>query len=205
MTLRMPRLGRWSARVQIVDSDAFHDEFTEGKPCELGDDATTLAGHVHRARADSDVLMIAGGPDALDDVVSARSFDQATLKQIAADTLANGASLSQTSTPAVVGVRLDYTRVLDTMLGAVKALAGFTGADWRVLPDGSMWLGTDTYPTLLDFDATVLDADGASGTVLVAVDSLALRPGVTWRGYRVSDVEHSFSAAESLRTTVWIA
>lgn len=204
MTLRRPRIGRWSARVQLVDASSFHAESPVNVGVELSDDSNTLDGSVFRSNSTSDVVFVAGGPSTLHDDVIAKSFFDATVKQILADTLADTGTLATSSTPEVTAERIDWTRTRDTSLVGIKVLADSVGASWRLLDDGSVWFGSESYPELEDFDATVLDTDGASGTTLVGVSTINLRPGVTWRGLTVGDVEHSFNDDDSLRTTIWI-
>jgi hypothetical protein len=196
LTLTLPASGRWVARASVSESDA-----PASDPPTLTDEASglSLVGRVERSGG-TRVLMV-GGPAALSQDVEPRSYTDAAVSLIAADML--GTAYSSRSTKAVVGTKTNWTRLGGSTRAALDVLVRHFDARWRVLDDGKVWIGTDAYPPLEDFDATILDADAAGAWTLVALQELRLRPGFTWRGLRIDAVEYSFSADEPLRATVW--
>jgi len=74
---------------------------------------------------------------------------------------------------------------------------------WRVLPDGTVWVGRDSWnPTGGDTKADILTADLTIGVVRTGFMP-GVHPGETFRGARVSYVEHALSF-EQLRTRIWM-
>jgi hypothetical protein len=74
---------------------------------------------------------------------------------------------------------------------AASALARLTeGWSWRILPDGSLWVGQETWPEATGMaDLVVLEDDEQRGRLLLATEAPELLPGQTLLGRRVSDVE----------------
>jgi hypothetical protein len=75
---------------------------------------------------------------------------------------------------------------------------------WRVLPDGTIWAGPETWPDsgLTTDDYQILDEDPREGTALLGVEAPVLLPGTALAGRRVSYVEHLINA-EGVRSNVW--
>ena len=202
MVLQFPLRGRWTARLEVNELE----ENLVSKPCVLEEDnGSRLICNVVSQRSGSDVVYVAGGSSGLRNEASAKSFKDATVKAILSDTLGN-IQLSKTSPPGVMNTRLPFwTRLRSYVSRALDDLGDSVKANWRVLDDGSVWFGAESYPKLDDFSATVMDMNGADETLLVAPDDIRLRPGFTWRGHEVGEVEHAFNRNEPLRTTIWLS
>jgi hypothetical protein len=79
-------------------------------------------------------------------------------------------------------------------------LAELLGATWRVLPDGSIWWGEESWPasTAAPESYTVVDQRPEWGLVLAAaVDALVALPGQTWEGGRVGAAVYSIEPGAS--------
>jgi hypothetical protein len=102
-----------------------------------------------------------------------------------------GERLSSTCDPALLGEVLEgWTRVRGTAAAALARLLDGTGASWRLLPDGTLWAGPETWPQAQGMpDLLVLEEDRTAGRLLLATEAPQLLPGQTLRGDRVSDVE----------------
>jgi hypothetical protein len=63
------------------------------------------------------------------------------------------------------------------------------GATWRVLRDGTVWVGTDGWPEV-EPNGTVLDVQHGDGVVLSAPDTPDAVPGIVVSGHRIVQVVH---------------
>ena len=91
--------------------------------------------------------------------------------------------LLDTELPAWVRPRMRGTLALD-------ALGEALGAAWRVLADGTVWMGVETWPEV-DVPTAILLSDeplDSSRTVACDVFDPTLAPGVTWMGQKVDVV-----------------
>lgn len=203
LTLTFPAQGRWVAHASVADGD----EIVGGDPPTITTDTdppVRLVGSVLSAHAESRQVTMVGGPAVLSATLAAQSWRGADVRTIAKAAL--GDHLSTTSAPAVMAVRLSYwTRFQGTARAELRNLAAAANATWRALDNGAVWLGTDTYPEVSDFEASILDRDATLGTLTVATALLALRPNQTWRGHRISRVEYSFDRSQALRAVIWLA
>lgn len=103
-----------------------------------------------------------------------------------------GERLSSSCDPGLLGEVLTpgWTRLRGTAAAALARLLEGTGASWRLLPDGSLWAGPETWPTAQGMaDLVVLEEDRARGRLVLATEAPQLLPGQTLRGDRISDVE----------------
>jgi hypothetical protein len=132
-------------------------------------------------------------------------FRKVTARTVVADTLAAaGATLAKTSARSVLDTSLEFwTRPGISASEALSQLCDATGANWRVLPDGTVWIGTETWPEV-KLEGQDLDDNGELGTLLYALDVPSLTAGVTFRKNKITRVEHSVGREESWRTTAWL-
>lgn len=103
-----------------------------------------------------------------------------------------GERLSARCDPFLLGEVLTpgWARVRSTASESLARLLEGTGASWRILPDGSLWAGPETWPTAQGMtDLVVLEEDRSRGRLVLATEAPTLLPGQTLRGDRVSDVE----------------
>jgi hypothetical protein len=90
-----------------------------------------------------------------------------------------------------------------TALAALLAVLS-PSATWRILLDGTVWFGEETWPELT-VDAEVLERKPAENTAVLGVDTLTIRPGVTLADLgRVELVEH-WVGADKVRSTVTLS
>lgn len=88
-------------------------------------------------------------------------------------------------------------RALETLLD----MAG-TGIGWRVLADGAVWIGSETWPTAsVDFD--LLGESPEDASVLCGIESPSFEPGTTVEGIgRIARVENSIGEGK-IRARLW--
>lgn len=206
LLLTLPVAGAWVAEIEADSDDAINGEVT------IADEEMTFRGTAVRSGvlAGSCRLEVVGGTNGLAGTVPARSYVGVTARAVLADILAACKErLDPSAQAAVLSRALPYwTRAAVRGSTAVAELvAALDGARWRVLPNGAVWAGRETWPQAAESlqAAEEIGRDDAAGTVLLAPDSLALLPGVTLEGRRVGRVEHRFGRGEALRTTYWVS
>jgi hypothetical protein len=203
LQMGLPKNGRWTATLDVDTDENLAGSIT------LEDDGITYKGAVVNAGVVAFVARVfaVGGTGGLSKAVDARSYFRVTAKTVLSELLASvGEVLDASSSSAVLATPLAFwTRAGVEAKTALQTLCDELGARWRVLPNGAVWVGVDSWPkSPKSLEAIELDQDPAAGTVLYAPDAIALRPGFTVAGRRVGRVEHSFGRGAPLRTTAWI-
>lgn len=202
--LSFPPVGNWFASLEVASTEAISGAVR------IADSAVTLSGTTIRsgyayglARVD-----VVGGKGGLRRDVPARHFSSTTARVVAADTIAAaGEALDGKSSGALLGSRLPFwSRYKGSASEALSTLAASLGGVWRVMDSGAVWFGTEAWPKAPEsMDGTELDRDGAAGTVTIAPDTIALRPGFALSGTRVGRVEHYLEPDGPLRTVFWVS
>jgi hypothetical protein len=168
-----------------------------------------LKGTVRRSGAynESVTLEFVGGGAGLLKQLQPKAYQLVPLSIPLAEALAEvGEVLSPTSDPDVLAVALPkWARMRGSALDEVNSLlarapAGTVG---RVLPDGTLWVGRDSYPDAgITFD--LLNDDHASGQAELGVEVPTLLPGTTLLGRQVEEVTHIVTAT-TVRTVATFA
>lgn len=189
--LTKPRVGAWHADV-VLDVE----EAPSGAATITVDDVifvgTVLPGRSGVfGRAAS--AKIVGGKGGLSKVLNAKQYSggSVTLGSVVRDILrAAGEELSATADAATLGHGLtswesaggQASHVLTQVCDAI-------GATWRVLNDGTVWVGVETWPAVA-FDHVVEDEDWAQGVIQIESDAPLLEPGTVLEGQRLDLVRH---------------
>ena len=122
-------------------------------------------------------------------------YRNATAQIIASQLLtAAGETLSPTSDAGILATRLAFwPRRNDTAAALLDDLARKLGCIWRVLPDGSVYLGRDTYADAgLTQPLQALDEqDPAHATALYVPHALGPLPGQSYEGRKVGAAHYS--------------
>jgi hypothetical protein len=191
--LSMPRIGVWHASVEADGEEPLSGAVA------LDIQGTRFRGTVVR----SDVVggrvhaKVAGGGAGLGTDLQARHYANGpTVRQVIGDILQRcGESLSSTADATILGKRLaKWHRSAGTGGTALAEIAENQAAAWRVLPDGTVWVGRDTWPTL-DLPHVLVDEDWIQGVLEVAPETAELRPATTFHGHRLSYVVHRLRAS----------
>lgn len=198
-----PVNGRWVARVQ-VDTDT---AITGSVTLSFEDGAVDFVGAVHRGGVESGRWMglLVGGTDGLSETVPAKAYYWAPLSLALDDVLsATGETLSSDATSLLDATRSHWQRVQGTGCEAIQAIATEMGYHWRVLRDGTIWIGSDAYAEL-EADAVQIATWPDQALQLIAPDGAPLvRPGVTYDGWQITDVTTRLSDGV-IRQDLWHA
>lgn len=201
-TLTLPRLGRWHADL-VVDSS---QPIESAVKLTFGDGALTFAATVFRGDVFQETFhcRIVAGANGLAKEVAAKYYRGVPLNLALGDLLAEaGETLAGSADQAVLAQLLPkWSRRKASVAEALAELAELGDASWRFMPNGSLWLGHEGWLDL-DFPHQLLRSDPADDRIEIASDLPLLRPGVVFRGRRVSAVVHSFGP-ESVRTEAWL-
>jgi hypothetical protein len=205
--LSFPRTGIWHADVH-VDSP---DDITGAVILTVGDDRLVLHGTVQTGGnwQDSARLRIVGGKGGLRRIAKPKHYTGISLKIVLSDLL-TGAGERLSATADVAGIlkrqvdawtsaALPTGRLITQLLESVAP-----DATWRVLPDGTVWIGMERWPDsgLAVDDYQVLTENPARAEALLGVELPLLMPGTKLGSRPVSYVEHKIADPE-VRTSVW--
>lgn len=200
-TVFLPRIGAWTADIESDDATAPAATATLTL-----DGALALRGTVVRGGVEVDRWRgrIVGGAGGLPREIPAGALRDTTLAAVLADALrAAGESLA--AGVRVEGVAARWHRVAAPAAHAVADVARAAGLAWRVLPDGTVWLGTESWAEHRALDVDLLDWRPELGRAELAGNTLGILPGQTLTvralTLRVGAVEHH-AAREGLRTVV---
>jgi hypothetical protein len=199
--VQLPRLGAWHADLS-VDSD----KALTGKVA-LSLNGFALSGFVHRGGvlADTAILRVVGGLGGLPRAIEAKAFRGTPVRTPLAYILQTaGETLSPRSDNGVLSTQLPVWVLQNGICAEALAMlvAQVDGAIWRVLPDGTVWVGLETWPASKLTDYDLLTTDPAAGKVLISADVPSVVPGTVFEGLKVSYVQHVIGE-DALRTEVW--
>lgn len=200
-TLLVPRRGVWQAIVSVEAEDT--TDLTENVDLAFGD--ATWTGHARRAGAHHGrvELLVVGGAGGLEQELEPRYYVDAQARLPLGDLMREtGETLSSDVSADVTGALLSrWTRARGRGGALLSDLAGVLGVDWRILTDGTVWLGTETWPDV-ELEHDVVGEAPAHDQAELAVDAPTLTAGVTLGGRRVSYVQHTIEPART-RSAVW--
>jgi hypothetical protein len=204
-TLALPLVGAWQAELAIDAEDGLDGATT----IELADGALNLVGTTRGGVfVDGTYVRIFAGKDGLGRDVRPRHYNSVSVNVVLNDILrVTGDSLSPTADRALLSRTLPAWTLTKGRAGrAIDALvkaAGAGASSWRFLPDGSLWVGAETWPASgLDRDVDVLDEQPQQRRMLLGVEAPTLLPGTTLFGRRVTRVEYQFKDAGA-RMLAW--
>jgi hypothetical protein len=155
-----------------------------------------LSGTVIRGDAFAQLvtLRICGGKHGLTTICKPRFYRGVPLSAPLKDVLGDaGEQLSGTSTAAALSLASPFwTLIAQEASEALSMLvkAGPSGCIWRVLLDGTVFFGVDSYPdsSLTDFE--LLDYLPQEGLQVISSESPTVFPGETFNSKKVSAVIH---------------
>lgn len=196
-TIHVPRVGNWSAEL-LINADS-----PPSGAAALEMFGASWSGYVLRSGelAGRISVLLVGGAGGLWHQLEPRGYQGVPLGLVLRELLRDaGEQLAPSSTPAVLATALDHwPRLRGTADRCLSQLLEGRG-DWRVLPSGAIWAGTETWPAAPDFEYQVIDAIPAEHRLELAAETAVLVPGVTLEGQRVSTVTHRLDATR-WRTT----
>jgi hypothetical protein len=189
------RTGAWSFDLLVDDPAALAGQVT----LVVNDGALTFVGTATRSGVFSDTghVRVIAGAGGLSAVATPQHYVGTSLSIVLGDLLGDaGETLSPTADASVLGQGLDaWTTAARPVADLISLLlaAGSPGAVWRSLPDGTIWVGNETWPDAgIDSSLYQIFEDSAeTNSMLVGCDAPFLLPGTTFEGRKVGYVEDS--------------
>lgn len=210
-TLHLPRSGVWHADLYVDTTNTA--DVTGAVVLSLVDGALVLKGSSLRVSAPRSAglwegltrVRIAAGAAGLGTQLQPQGYSPSTPASIVlGDILALcGETLSSTSSQAMLGTVLPaWSRLAQSGGAAIATLATTLGATWRSMIDGTVWLGTETWPASLVTDFNTIAKSVVDGRSEIATTNPGLLPGTTFAGGNVGRVVQHVSP-NALRTEVF--
>jgi hypothetical protein len=152
---------------------------------------------------------VAPGADGLRKPARAVHYSSTKRGTVLKDLLrAGGEKLSGTADQGVLGAALPfYTQIANPVGLSISALFADTGAVWRMLPDGTLWVGQETWPDsgLTPEDYANLGEQSHLALVELGVDARFPLPGQKLDdGRKVSSTEVSIEGG-AVRARLFVA
>lgn len=197
-----PRGGAWRAELDVDLDDA--TKVTGDVEIEVGGvvwRGTSIEVGAYGGRTK---LRAVGGKAGLGKPTKPRFYRTMPARTVAVDALGDGGeALSDTSDAATLGTILPlWTRADGIVSEALEQLLDELDATWRVLRDGTVWIGNETWPTVTDKTAIVIDDVPSEARMTIATEAPVVTPGSTFLERRVSRVETRI-APDSVRSSLW--
>lgn len=193
-----PRVGVWWVETTI------HAEGAESIPPSGAVtlsffDRLDLVGTVSAPRTVNDngtiSIRIEGGSGQLDQPLGVKHFHRTTLRRlVTALTDSTGDAIDTTADSALLERRVEHWSRPKTLAHRyLSDIAEKGGGVWRVLRNGNLWLGAETWP-ILEFDHTEETKLGSGNGMRISPGKVGgfetplVRPGVTFKGAKVAEV-----------------
>ncbi len=199
-SLSVPKSGNWMAWLEMAGEIAagptlVTDDLGNAWACTV-----TTAGQVGGAF----MARVVGGSGNMAQRVEPLHWTSTTARVVLASALGRLETQSPLISAGVLGAPLPFwSRVGQRLDSELERLAMTLSADWRVLPDGTVWIGTGRHEPQdpLAGQPYVLDANLAAGTMILAPDGLTVLVGDVVAGQEVAAVLYSLEG--HFRATVW--
>ena len=197
--LSEPLAGIWTAVVDVDSEEPIAGAVTiviDGVTWQ----GTVSKGDYHGGRVH---MQVVGGAGKLATVLETKHYRGGTLGSVVSDLMREtGEKLSPTTDPRVSSHAVSrWSRPRGKASVALKQVSDEMGLVWRVLRDGTVWIGSDEWA---EAKAAHDEIDKAPGrdALLIAPESPTIGPGVTFAGKRVSRVTTSTRNGGGLRQEV---
>jgi hypothetical protein len=197
-----PLTGAWTSEC-VIDS---HDALTVGDTVSiLVADIMEFKGTVTRAGAygGRSEIRVIGGANGLSKVINGKSYKKPTLGLILTDILSEA---GETLTAGIDSAILSYPfphwcRATNPARRELVLLLAERDNNWRILPNGEVWVGTDDW-TDSDIDEYVIETtDSKAGRIVIGSERPTLSPGEVFEEKRIQTIVHMLDNAK-LRTEV---
>lgn len=206
--IHLPRMGVWHADLTLDAPGATDAMKVLSGRAVVNLAGTTFSGSFGRNSAtqrDTIRARILAGGGGFATQIQPKGYRATTLKIVIGDILnAAGETLSATADPAVLATNLPHWIAVAQPAGlALQSALRVTGATWRMLPDGTVWFGTETYPVATMDDFVQMGEQPELGRFEFSSYTPTLLPGTTFQGQPISAVVHAIQP-ESLRSTLFV-
>jgi hypothetical protein len=208
-SILLPRVGAWTADVRVDSQTAITGA------CALAiDGGLTLQGTAHSTGVwlDTAHVRLVAGADGLGKAARPRHYRRTTLRIVLADLLATaGEKLAANSDAGVLGLSFPgwVTRAnpVGLMVSALLEDQRLpAGTAWRMLPDGTLWVGVESWPDSGLADVVSyqdLEERPADGQQQIAAEAPTLLPGTLLAGRKVTYVEHRIDGEKVRSLVLW--
>ncbi|HVZ89643.1 MAG TPA: hypothetical protein VHG72_21960 [Polyangia bacterium] len=208
-----PRTGAWHADLIVDNPAALTGQVTLVIDANDGTQQTRV-GTALPARTgvfvDTAHVRVVAGAGGLGTSATPRHYNGVSVAVVLGDLLsAAGETLSSIADQTVLSAALDAWTTTATPVGTLITLllaAGAPGASWRMLPDGTLWVGTDTFPAqTIDSSLYQIREDAAeTNSMRILVDAPLPLVGTVFEGRQVSATEaHVGQEGDTVSMTVW--
>ena len=201
----MAHVGAWHAIVVAADEGEAPGIESDGT-CVLDVEGVQFVGTITRSRslAGRWTCQVVGGRGGLSRALEARHYVRPDAATVIRDLLADcGETLSDASEAASLAREFEaWERVSGPASRSLTTICAAAGAIWRVLRDGTVWVGAEAYPEANPANQ-LIDEDWAAGLIEVAPDRPELEPGCTFLGQPIRYVVH-VAEPDSLRTEAYL-
>jgi hypothetical protein len=193
--LHLPRIGVWHADVTLdAPGSSSAATMLSGKAT-VSWGGTPYSGTFALngpTQRDTIRARINGGGSGFGKIFQPKGYRATTIKQVVGDILNTaGESLSPTADPNVLAYQLPYWTAMQQGCGiALQSVLQVTGSAWRLLPDGSLWFGTETYPASQQTDFVQIRNEPELARYEFSSYSPTILPGTAFKNQRVSAVIH---------------
>jgi hypothetical protein len=185
--------GAWDAEIEVSTTDPA--DVTGAVTITVG--GTTLHGTAAVVGADRGNLVslrVAAGAAGLSTVLAPQDSGQAvSRRQLVQAILAGGGeALSGTADASVLDAQVPrWSRLAGTVGDALWAVVERAGAVWRTLPDGTIWVGKDTWSKVEETGVVVEDESPQNKRLDVALEDLLVLPGSSFAGHNISTAHYT--------------
>lgn len=202
--IALPRVGAWHADLEIDSADA--SRFEKAIELTVGDGAlsfkgTAFRGGVYGGRV---VVRVVGGAGGLGKELEPKAYRQIPAKIPLTDILDGaGEKLAGTSDSGALGTELPFWSRPKSIAGlALTNLLAALEMTWRVLTDGTLWVGSETWPAAKVKNPHITHQAPDDGRVDLGSDLPSLLPGTTFLDRKVSRVVHHLDPKD-VHTEAW--
>lgn len=199
----LPRAGAWHADL-IIDCT---DVLTGKVEIRVGDSGT-LKGAVSRASIYQGMLRarVVAGADGLRKDATPKHYTTPTVGIVLAD-LAKGAgeAVSGTAAASVLGVQLEHWTTVAMPTGEAISLLlerAAAGTTWRLLADGTIWAGSETWPDSGIPDTIEVGEVPEDAVVELGLVSPWVLPGTSVGGRKVDLAELAITGG-AVKARIW--
>lgn len=190
-----PRTGVWHADLLVANSVAIAGAAT----IDVNSGALLLKGTAAPSRSGVDNetarARIWAGAGGMSLSAKPNHYNGTSVRIVLGDLLAAaGETLAATADAGIIATGIDAFTVTANPIGALVSqllAAAAPGASWRMLADGTLWVGRETWPDAGVDPKTyqVLDYNPETRLMMLAVDGPLMLVGTTFEGKRVSYAE----------------
>lgn len=185
VSIQEPRIGVWSAVVD-VDSDEAISDTVKIAIDGVEWSGTIVKGDLHAGRFHAQIV---GGAGKLATVLDAKYYQGIPLSVVLDDLmLGTGEKLSSTTSSDIRSHTVPrWARPQGKASAALVQVADEMVFSWRVLRDGTIWLGAESWPTVSPvYDE--IDRVPGRDSITIAPETPIVRPGSTFDKQKVSRV-----------------